>query len=91
MSRKANSEVPSSKLEGITGRKILKRVRMRSSHLNLRWSLKDIDDVQDMTRRRMDARSIAEAFLTTEDEIIALCVRNGFAVPPRRRNPVQGA
>lgn len=60
-------------------------------HLNLRWSLKDIDDVQAMIRQRMDARSIAEAFLTTEDEIIALCVRNGFTVPPRRRTPVQGA
>lgn len=51
------------------------------SHLNLRWSLKDIDDVREMIAKHWDARSIAQAFLTTESEIIALCRRNDFPMP----------
>lgn len=60
------------------------------THLNLRWSLKDIDDVVAMTRRGLDARSIAEAFLTKEGEVLALCWRNNLPMP-RASRTVQGA
>jgi hypothetical protein len=63
-----------------------------SRHLNLRWSLKDIDDVQEMIRQRWDAKSIAEAFLTTEGEVLALCRRNNLPMPrASSRPPGQGA
>lgn len=61
-------------------------------HLNLRWSLKDIDDVLEMIKQRWDARSIAEAFLTTESEVLALCQRNRFPMPKASSlPPKQGA
>lgn len=52
--------------------------------LILRWSLKDIDDMQAMISRHMDVRSIAEAFLTTPEEIIAVCVRNRLPLPHKQ-------
>lgn len=60
--------------------------------LNLRWSLADIMKIEEMARRRCDARTIAEAFLTTPEEIEELCVRNGIVLPGRRNTPPkQGA
>ena len=63
---------------------------MTTSHLNLRWSLKDIDEIQSMIKRGLDAKAIAEAFLTTDQEILALCKRNSLPFP-RGSNSQQGA
>jgi hypothetical protein len=58
------------------------------SHLNFRWSITDMDDIANRARHHEDAAMIAEAHLTTEGEILALCARNGITV---RATRLQGA
>ncbi len=53
---------------------------MTTGHLNLRWSLEDMDEIQRMARSGGDSATIAEAFLSTAEEIEALCARNGITV-----------
>lgn len=57
---------------------------------NLKWSLADIDDVQRRLARYEDARTIAHAYRTSEQEVIDLCRRNDFRVPKPTLTP-QGA
>ena len=45
---------------------------------NLRWTLRDVDDIADMLRDGWDVASIAEAFLVSEAEISAFLERNGL-------------
>ena len=45
---------------------------------NLRWSLKDMFDIEDMASAGWGASDIAEAFFTSADVIAELCQRNGI-------------
>ena len=49
--------------------------------LNLRWSLKDVDIIAKMILNGYDAKAIAEAMLTTPEEIREMAKRNGWRVP----------
>lgn len=49
-------------------------------HLNLRWSIADMDRIAAMTRARNSAQHIAVVFGCTASEIHDLCRRNGIAL-----------
>lgn len=55
------------------------------SHLNLRWTLQEMDMVKQRVNEGWRADDIAGLLDITEAAAIELLVRNGFPVHPRRK------
>ena len=65
----------------------LKDLEHKYPHLNLRWSMAQMDQIMDRARRGATADAIAFEFDTTTVEIVRLARRNGFLVKPARMVP----
>jgi hypothetical protein len=52
----------------------------QTSHLNLRWSIADMDRIAAMARARNSAHHIATCLGCTSSEIIDVCRRNGILI-----------
>lgn len=58
------------------------RLQHQYPHLNLRWSLADMDRLQALAAARKTVSQIAFEMDTTEVEVRRLCERNGIWVRP---------
>lgn len=54
-----------------------------TSHLNLRWSLTDVDRFVGAYNRGITPRELGRQFNCSEDEIRAFIARNSAYLPPR--------
>lgn len=51
-----------------------------TAHLNLRWSIADVDRIEALAGARNSAPHIATVMNCTAAEILTVCRRNGFAI-----------
>ena len=65
----------------------LKDLEHRYPHMNLRWSMADMDRIMARARQGASADVLAFEFDTTTVEIVRLAKRNGFFVKPARMTP----
>ena len=56
-------------------------------HLNLRWNMAQLDEMQRRARQGATADVLAFEYDTTVVEIMKLSKRNGFFVEPARKTP----
>ena len=52
----------------------------QTAHLNLRWTIADIDRIAAMARARNSAQHIATVLECTSSEILDVCHRNGILI-----------
>jgi hypothetical protein len=59
----------------------------RYPHLNLRWNMAQMDEMQRRARQGATADVLAFEYDTTVVEVLKLAKRNGFLVKPARKTP----
>ncbi len=53
---------------------------MTTKHLNLRWTIADIDTAERMARNRATTTEIARKLKASRKEVTDLCQRHGFKI-----------